>query len=41
MKLDHPKLTDSLQKAYSAERAAAFTSVGHAGSLRKNQKKLR
>lgn len=33
MKLNHPKLVDSLRKAYSAEKAAAFAYVGHANSL--------
>ena len=34
MKLNHPALVDLLQRAYSAERAAAFAYVGHANSLR-------
>ena len=34
MKLAHPALVKLLQKAYSAERAAAFAYIGHAGSLR-------
>jgi hypothetical protein len=34
MTLDHPKLVDSLRKAYSAERAASFAYIGHAGSLK-------
>lgn len=34
MNLDHPALVKLLQKAYSAERAAAFAYVGHAASLR-------
>lgn len=34
MKLDHPKLVDLLQKAYSAEKAAAFAYIGHADSLK-------
>lgn len=34
MKLNHPSLIDSLQKAYSAEKAAAFAYQGHAGSLK-------
>ena len=34
MKLVHPALVKLLQKAYSAERAAAFAYIGHAGSLR-------
>jgi hypothetical protein len=33
-RLDHPELVRSLQRAYSAERAAAFAYVGHAASLR-------
>lgn len=34
MKLNHPALVESLQRAYSAERAASFAYIGHAGSLR-------
>ena len=34
MKLNHPKLIDLLQRAYSAEKAASFAYIGHAGSLR-------
>ncbi|MEO6876692.1 MAG: hypothetical protein ABI222_17920 [Opitutaceae bacterium] len=34
MKLPHPALVDLLQRAYSAERAAAFAYIGHAASLR-------
>src|SRR6266700_2285955 len=34
MKLDHPALVELLQKAYSAEKAAAFAYIGHAGSLK-------
>lgn len=34
MKLNHPKLVDSLRKAYSAEMAASFAYVGHAASLK-------
>jgi hypothetical protein len=34
MKLNHPALVDLLQKAYSAEMAAAFAYVGHASSLK-------
>lgn len=34
MKLDHPPLVRLLQRAYSAERAAAFAYIGHAGSLK-------
>ncbi len=32
---DHPALRRLLQQAYSAERAAAFAYIGHAGSLKK------
>lgn len=34
MKLNHPELIELMQRAYSAERAAAFAYIGHAGSLR-------
>jgi hypothetical protein len=34
MKLDHPPLARLLQRAYSAERAAAFAYIGHAATLR-------
>lgn len=34
MKIDHPRLVDSLRKAYSAEKAASFAYIGHAGSLK-------
>lgn len=34
MKIQHPKLVKLLQLAYSAEKAAAFAYVGHAGSVR-------
>lgn len=34
MSLDHPPLVKLLQRAYSAERAASFAYIGHAGSLR-------
>ncbi len=34
MKLAHPALVELLQRAYSAERAAAFAYIGHAGSLK-------
>ena len=33
MKLAHKELVDLLQKAYSAEKAAAFAYQGHAGSM--------
>jgi rubrerythrin len=40
MKIAHKELIDLLQKAYSAEKAAAFAYQGHAGSLKdKDQKK--
>lgn len=39
-KLDHPRLVKLLQLAYSAEKAAAFAYIGHAGSVRdKNEKR--
>jgi len=34
MTLNHPELVDLLQKAYSAEKAAAFAYQGHAGSVK-------
>ncbi|MBL4755026.1 MAG: hypothetical protein JKY52_15695 [Flavobacteriales bacterium] len=34
MKLDHTELVDLLQRAYSAEKAAAFAYIGHAASVR-------
>ena len=37
--LSHPALTRLLQRAYSAERAASFAYIGHAGSLRDRQAK--
>ena len=39
MKIDHPKLTKLLQKAYSAEKAAAFAYIGHAHSLKNPDRK--
>lgn len=39
MTLQHPVLMASLQKAYSAEKAAAFAYVGHAGSLKNAEEK--
>ena len=39
MSLDHPALVDSLRKAYSAEKAASFAYIGHAGSLRDPEEK--
>ncbi|MEM7313813.1 MAG: ferritin-like domain-containing protein [Planctomycetota bacterium] len=37
--IDHPKLVKLLQLAYSAERAAAFAYIGHAGSVRDPEQK--
>jgi hypothetical protein len=37
--LDHPALADLLQKAYSAEKAAAYAYQGHAASVRKKEEK--
>lgn len=34
MTLPHKALVDLLQKAYSAEKAAAFAYQGHAGSVK-------
>lgn len=39
MKLNHPALIDSLRKAYSAEKAASFAYIGHAGSLKDDSEK--
>ena len=39
MILEHPKLKDLLQQAYSAEKAAAFAYQGHAGSVKKAEEK--
>jgi len=39
MKLNHPALIDSLRKAYSGEKAAAFAYIGHAGSLKNQEDK--
>lgn len=39
MKIQHKSLIDLLQKAYSAERAAAFAYQGHAGSVRDMEEK--
>lgn len=39
MKLHHPALCRLLQRAYSAERAAAFAYVGHAASLKRPEEK--
>lgn len=40
MKLAHPALVILLQKAYSAEKAAAFAYVGHAGSVKDKTQKI-
>ena len=40
MKLDHPALVELLQRAYSAEKAAAFAYIGHAGSLKNPEAKI-
>jgi hypothetical protein len=39
LQLNHKKLTTLLQKAYSAEKAAAFAYQGHAGSVNDAQEK--
>ena len=39
MKLNHPALVKSLRKAYSAEKAASFAYIGHAGSLKDLEEK--
>jgi len=39
MKFDHPALVEFLQRAYSAEKAAAFAYIGHANSLKKPEDK--
>lgn len=39
MKINHPKLIDLLQKAYSAERAASFAYQGHASSVKNPDEK--
>lgn len=39
MKLEHPKLVELLQRAYSAEKAAAFAYIGHARSLKTEAEK--
>jgi len=40
MKIDHPKLVKLLRMAYSAEKAAAFAYIGHAGSVRDPDAKI-
>ncbi|MBK8608800.1 MAG: ferritin-like domain-containing protein [Chitinophagaceae bacterium] len=39
MKLEHKELTDLLQRAYSAEKAAAFAYQDHAGSVKDKAQK--
>ncbi|HEV3272173.1 MAG TPA: hypothetical protein VGZ93_08335 [Candidatus Methylacidiphilales bacterium] len=39
MKFHHPALVELLQRAYSAEKAAAFAYIGHAGSLKNREAK--
>lgn len=40
MKIQHKQLIDLLQKAYSAEKAAAFAYQGHAGSVKDKTEKV-
>ena len=40
MNIQHPKLVKQLQLAYSAEKAAAFAYLGHAGSVRNPDEKV-
>lgn len=40
MELKHPALVDLLQKAYSAEKAAAFAYQGHAASVKDPEEKM-
>lgn len=39
LKLQHPKLVKLLRLAYSAEKAAAFAYIGHAGSVKRPSEK--
>jgi len=39
MKLEYPELIDLLQKAYSAEKAAAFAYQSHAGSVKSEEER--
>lgn len=39
MKLKHKRLIDLLQRAYSAEKAAAFAYQGHSGSVKDQAEK--
>ncbi len=40
MNIQHPKLVKLLQLAYSAEKAAAFAYIGHAGSVKNVNEKI-
>ena len=40
VKIEHPKLVKLLQLAYSAEKAAAFAYIGHAGSVKNPDEKV-
>ena len=40
MRIDHPRLVRLLRLAYSAEKAAAFAYIGHAGSVRDPEAKV-
>ncbi len=40
IKIEHPKLVRLLQLAYSAEKAAAFAYIGHAGSVKNPDEKV-
>ena len=40
MNIQHPKLVKLLQLAYSAEKAAAFAYIGHAGSVKNPNEKV-
>lgn len=40
VKIEHPQLIKQLQLAYSAEKAAAFAYIGHAGSVKNPDEKV-
>ena len=40
VQIEHPKLVKLLQLAYSAEKAAAFAYIGHAGSVKNQDEKV-
>ena len=40
MNIQHPKLVKLLKLAYSAEKAAAFAYIGHAGSVKNPDEKV-